>query len=500
MCVNRDHDRLAHGKGLRGDFELSQVYSYIINPMTPFEANLHAALEKHKPGTIYLAAVSGGADSTAMLAALAALRKEASFKIFCVHVEHGIRPAEESRGDAEAVHALCKDLKVPCRVITIPRGKIAAFASESGTGIEAAARHFRHRALSAERRRVKADWILTAHTRDDLLETLLMRFLRGSGPAGLAPMIRNKGRILRPLLEVDRQDVLSYLEERNIQYRTDSTNSNISFLRNRVRHKLIPVLNTHFPSWRSSVLALTETQGLIADFLESEAKKRLPWEALPGETLLKLREEEFLNAPPILREEAVFAAVDLLAAQDSKRLLRSPKRSVIRRAVKEGTAADLGPARLDRRNGFITLTSAMPRDKTEGKCRGFSLLIKEAGFYTLKGEVFGAGKNLSLCINAGCPPTPQNTGFSAILPLVFRNHSAGDFIYKGGHKRRFSDIINGRKRSRYTAVITACDALGPAAFIAVGEDFTVISRDDIQDGVYRYSFFGISLKHEGIDA
>ena len=467
--------------------------------MNTFEARLYAALEKFKPETAYLAAVSGGADSTAMLAALAALRKEANFGLYCVHVEHAIRPAEESEGDAKAVQALCETLKVPCRIIAIPRGKIAAFASKSGTGIEAAARYFRHRALSAERQRVKADWILTAHTLDDLLETLLMRFLRGSGPAGLAPMMRNTGRILKPLLEMTRQDVLSYLEEKNIQHRTDSTNDDISFLRNRVRHKLISVLDSYFPYWRSSVLALAETQALIADFLETEAKKRLRWERLPGEAFLKLREEDFLKAPPILREEAVFAAVDMLAVRDSGKPLRYPRRSAIRHAVKHGTTADLGPARLDRRDGFITLAPSRPRNQTGKKHRGFSLLIKEAAFYTLKGEVFGAGKNLSLFIKAGCSQTPLNAGFSARLPLVFRNHRAGDFIYKGGRKRRFSDMLNSAERSRYAGIITACDAHGPAAFIAIGKDVTVISRDETQGGIRCYSFFELSLKYGGID-
>jgi tRNA(Ile)-lysidine synthase len=381
--------------------------------------------------------------------------------------------------------------------------------------MEAAARYFRHRALNAERQRIKADWILTAHTRDDLLETLLMRFLRGSGPAGLAPMIRKRdsGRFLRPLLETTRQDVLNYLEERGIHYRTDSTNDDISFLRNRIRHKLIPVLDSYFPSWRSSVLALSETQGLIADFLESEAQKRLPWEDIPGEALLKLREEDFLNAPPILREEAVFAAVDLLIGRNGGRSLRCPRRSAVRRAVKQGTAADLGPARLDRRNGYITLAPAQPREQTVGNAdhlmvgHGFSLLIKEAAFYTLKGELLGAGKNLSLCIKAGSPNAPPNATaqgavFSAQLPLVLRNYRAGDFIYKGGRKRRFSDILDSGERSRYAGIITACDAQGPAAFIAYGAegaDFTVINRDETQDGVCCYSFFELSLKHEDIN-
>jgi len=465
--------------------------------MTSFEAHLRATLEKLKPGTACLAAVSGGADSTAMLVALVALRKEADFDFYCTHVEHGIRPTEESQGDAEAVQALCEKLKVPCQVITIQRGKIAAFASKSGAGIEAAARFFRHRALNAERRRAKAEWILTAHTRDDLLETLLMRFLRGSGPAGLAPMMRNKGRILRPLLDVGRQDVLNYLKENNIQYRTDSTNDDISLLRNRVRHKLIPVLDAQFPSWRSSVLTLAKTQGLVADYLESEVRKRLPWD--PGETLFKLREDDFLSAHPILREEAVFAAADMLAEYDDGKPTRCPRRSAVRRAVKHGHAADLGPVRLDRRNGFITLAPSSPRNQTGEKRRGFSLLIKEAGFYTLNGEVFDAGKNLSLCIKAGCPQAAPNTGFSAQLPLVFRNYRAGDFIYRGGRKQHLADI-NSSERSKYAEIITACDAQGPAALITIGNDITVISRDEAQNGVCRNSFFELILRHEGINA
>jgi tRNA(Ile)-lysidine synthase len=467
--------------------------------MFPFEAHLHAALEKLKPGTACLAAVSGGADSTAMLTALAALRKEAGFGLYCAHVEHGIRPAEESRGDADAVQALCEKLKVPCQVIIIPRGKIAAFASKNGTGLEAAARYFRHRALSAERRRVKANWILTAHTRDDMLETLLMRFLRGSGPVGLAPMMRNKGRILRPLLDVSRQDVLNYLKEKNLQYRTDSTNDDISLLRNRVRHKLIPVLDAQFPSWRSSVLTLAETQGLIADFLESETRKRLPWES--GETLIKLREDDFFNAPLILREEVVFAATDMLTVRSNGKPWQYPKRSAVRRVVKQGQAADLGPVRLERRNGFITLAPSSSRNQAGKKFRGFSLLIKEAGFYTLNGEVLDAGKNQSLCIKAGCPQATPNTGFSAQLPLVFRNHKAGDFLYKGGRKRHFTDILNSSERSKYAGIITACDAQGSAAFIVYsGNGITVISRDEAQDGVCRNSYFELFLRHEGINA
>jgi tRNA(Ile)-lysidine synthase len=108
-----------------------------------FESMVASGLGVYPRGTGFLAAVSGGADSTAMLVALAVLRQEQGYKLYCLHVEHGIRPAVESCGDARAVITLCKRLDVPCRVISIARGKIVETAKQSGLGIEGTARFFR---------------------------------------------------------------------------------------------------------------------------------------------------------------------------------------------------------------------------------------------------------------------------------------------------------------------------------------------------------------------
>ena len=457
-----------------------------------------------------------------MLAALAELRKEAGFVLYCAHVEHGIRPAAESRGDAQAVEALCGKLDVPCRVIAIPRGRITTLAGSGGPGIEAAARVYRLRALFGERRRLGAESILIAHTRDDLLETLLMRILRGAGPAGLAAMPRTRGRILRPLLDLGRKDVLAYLEERGLPFRTDSTNADIRFLRNRVRLKLIPLLDSFFPSWRNSLLVLAETQSLTAEFLASEAGRRLPWEeTIPegdaslrlGEVSLRLKEADFLAAPSILREEAIFAGTDMLAAmrpkgKACKRLQgQVPRRLAVRRSVgllaegqvtaKHISARDLGPVRLQERNGYIELVPAV---QAKGE-RGFSLLIKEAGFYTLEGRILGMGKRASLCIEAEISPSNGDSssagnpiGFSAAFPLVLRNHRGRDRIYRGGHRRRFSDILDRKACSEYTEIITACNSKGPVAFIGVGRcgELLVFGGDiktDVQGAGAAASFF-----------
>ena len=492
--------------------------------MNSFESALSAALVKNAAGKVLLAAISGGADSTAMLCGLAELRDRAGFALHCAHVEHGLRPPEESQGDASFVEGLCEKLMVPCRVISIPRGRIASYAASHGTGIEAAARVFRYRALLRERARVQADWLLTAHTRDDALENLLMRILRGSGPAGLSPMPRQRGRILRPLLELTRQDMLQYLEGKNIPHRMDSTNNDNRFFRNRVRNKLIPLLDNLFPFWRVSLLALAETQSLTADFLAGEARARLPWEGRSREgavASLRLSEEAFLAAPLILREEAIFAAADMLAASLSggkpgMHLHNAlPRRAALRRAVQQGgVSADLGPVRLERKNGYIEVKPA----RRKGGERGFSLLINECGLYTLKLSLIAplpAGRIYIRAVNPELKDAPQpraghgDAGGNApcfeasSFPLVFRNHRKGDRLYRGGHARSISGIMGSGARSGCAGIITACDTRGIAAFIAVGRDgeLMVKSRDGAGSGaadnagaaavrVYAYSVFG----------
>jgi tRNA(Ile)-lysidine synthase len=386
-----------------------------------------------------------------MLAALAGLR-DGSFALRCIHVEHGIRNAAESRGDAAAVEAFCAELAVPCRVVSIPPGRIARAAKQRGLGLEAAARLYRHGAWNAEARRVRAERILVAHTRDDLLETALIRILRGSGPAGLAAMPRERGRILRPILGLGRGDVLAYLAERGISYRTDSTNADPAFLRNRVRLKLIPCLDEFFPSWRKTLADLAETQRLAADFIAAEAAARIPWEEgaagrriTPG--------GNFFSQPQILREEALFAALDRLSLGEAA---KAPRRRSLRLFARgKAGSLDLGRSILKNDAGSVGLTPSRAGEW------GFSLLIKEPGIYKLKWlriRVFPG--------ETGKAPPWEEPGFFACPPVALRRHGPGDFVIRRGRKCRGKEPAGGE-------LITVEDPLGPAAFIAGGRDGSV---------------------------
>jgi tRNA(Ile)-lysidine synthase len=418
---------------------------------------------------VYLAAVSGGADSVAMLTALAALRDKhpepdpefsdpaisgPAFR--CLHIEHGIRPREESRGDAEFVRQFCQTLNIPCRVVIVPHGKIAAVSRVKKIGTEATARLYRHGILLREARRLegmgKTVRILIAHTRTDKLETTLMRFLQGAGPEGLAAMPRLRGYILRPLLSLERTDVLCYLRDKNVRWREDASNQDERFLRNRIRRSLVPVLDDKFPGWRSALDALAQTQRLAAGFIAQEAASRVSWKRADAGVFCT-DADNFFSQPAVIREEALFRGIDALL-KDSKGHAAVKRAAVRQFCTGRFRAADLGPARALRGTGHIRLK----RSGTLPFETGFSLLIKEPGLYTLKGITIEVSDGLE----AGASQSRPEGTFAVQLPLVLRRCMKADSIVLNGKKSAAAKMFTAAFRKR---VICALDQQGPCAFV-----------------------------------
>jgi tRNA(Ile)-lysidine synthase len=340
-----------------------------------------------KNGDILLVAVSGGADSTAALAALAALRVEYGFYLYALHVDHALR-GSESRADAVAVDVLCKEFDIPCRIVNAAEGLIEKEARR--IGLEAAARNFRHAVLRDEVERLNARFIIIAHNRDDMLENVLLRILRGSGPAGLAAMPERNGRILRPLITVNRAGIMEYLLKRGLSWREDSSNNDERYLRNRIRRRLAPLLDEYFPDWRQAVAALAETQALTAEFLSAEAARRINWKERAGAKLC-CSLKEFAAESQIIREESLFLAHDRIVSVDAadeneecidtdeplrpSGAVFAPRRAVVRKA-----AQTLGSIEIKAEAGVI---SAAPCKRSSSEeCT--SLLIDRPGVYKLK--------------------------------------------------------------------------------------------------------------------
>jgi tRNA(Ile)-lysidine synthase len=280
--------------------------------------------------------------------------------------------------------------------------------------------------------------------------------------------------------------VESYLAGRGLSWREDASNSDMGFLRNRVRAKLVPLLEGEFPGWKRGLGALGETQSLAADFIAKEARNRLPWEWVETRRGRELRTGGFFDEPRIIREEALFQGLNLFhpPSAPGRRNLRRFARGEIR-------DLDLGFCRI----AAGPEGAAIFRPPEAG---GFSLLIKGPGLYKLEG--IGAGLHYGAA-RAGKPvlkvweggESPGGQGFFAALPLLLR--CPGEF-----GRLSFKDLKGPAASGTRTVppfcfqnIALAQDAAGPAALIGLSPAVVLWKRE----GSSGDSFFcGIG----GIDA
>ena len=220
-----------------------------------------------QPGDTVVCAVSGGADSMALLWCLYGLKEKLDITLEAAHFNHNLRGAESDREEAFVV-SFCKAHCIPCHV-----GGARVETGEKG--LEAAARTARYAFLET-----LPGKIATAHTADDNAETLLMHLVRGTGLKGLGGIAPVRGKIIRPMLTVTRQDVLAFLEKERISYMTDSSNETDAFFRNRIRHHVMPLLKGENPSLSENLSATALRLRQDAQALESAAELTTDVEAL----------------------------------------------------------------------------------------------------------------------------------------------------------------------------------------------------------------------------
>lgn len=212
--------------------------------LTP-ERFLKSLLQSGVPprGSRVLVAVSGGADSIALLLLLHRVAGSLELHLEAAHLDHGLRP--ESPDDARFVEHFCADLGVP---LTRERREVAVLARKCRGNLEEIAREVRRDFLMATARSRSCQWVALGHHADDQAETFLMRLVRGSGPSGLAGMRMIDPPIVRPLLVYLRAELLAYLQEEQVSWREDASNSDTAFTRNRIRQDLLPLMVTYNPN------------------------------------------------------------------------------------------------------------------------------------------------------------------------------------------------------------------------------------------------------------
>ena len=219
--------------------------------------------DKLLPGDgLVVTAVSGGPDSMALLSILHTLSGELGFRVAVAHFDHRIR--ESSKEDQALVEEYAKSLMVP---VYAGAGDVRNEAASSGDSLEEAARRARYRFLASVADEARARCIATGHTRDDQVETVVMRILHGTGIRGLAGIPTRRGRIIRPLLCLGRKDTRAYCDKLGIPYALDPTNEDRRILRNQIRHDLLPLLESSYHGGvKKNLLRLAKNaQDMLAD-------------------------------------------------------------------------------------------------------------------------------------------------------------------------------------------------------------------------------------------
>ncbi len=255
-----------------------------------------------------LVAVSGGADSMALLRGLLHLRDEFQLALHVGHLDHQLRGAA-SRADADWLESVCHELDVP---LTIGRANVAQTASRAGKGIEETARDARYEFLEMTALEKDCGVIALAHTADDQAETILHHILRGTGLAGLRGIPRERElesrvRLLRPLLDVERITMRDYLAQIGQAFREDESNVDESFTRNRIRRRLLPLLADDYnPQIRQALLRLGRQAG-DAQNAFYDLSRRLLDRALESSTVneCRLKWQPFQEVPRHLVRETL---------------------------------------------------------------------------------------------------------------------------------------------------------------------------------------------------
>ncbi len=215
--------------GMQGTMILKTVEKYIIG---------HQLIV---PGDLVVTGVSGGPDSVVLLHMLLQLQESLGFRIHVAHLHHGLR--QEADLDQSLVEDMCRDWQVP---FSWRRVDVAKMARSTGMSVEEAGREVRYRFMDELCQELGGNKIATAHHRGDQAETVLLHLIQGTGAGGLQGILPQRGRIIRPLLEITQTEIMEYLNENDLPYRIDSSNYDNNYLRNRIRWELLPFLEDRF--------------------------------------------------------------------------------------------------------------------------------------------------------------------------------------------------------------------------------------------------------------
>lgn len=263
-------------------------------------------------GDKVILAVSGGADSMAMLHIIFALRERLGLSLHVAHLNHMMR-GEAAFEDALFVRDISEELGIPCSLGT---ADVPAMIADQKLSPEDAARKARYEFLFRTAETLKADKIAVAHHGDDQAETLLMHLLKGTGPEGLGGMLPKTGCIVRPLLSFRRWEIEQYCLKNGIRFRNDITNEDLAYTRNRIRHHLLPVLTEYNPGIVEALMKTAEIIQAENDYFKNETSEAFKKIVRIAENNLGIDSSQFGELDKALQRRLVRSLFRKLCCED----------------------------------------------------------------------------------------------------------------------------------------------------------------------------------------
>ncbi len=382
--------------------------------------------------TKYLLALSGGADSVCLFHLL----REDGVDFAAAHINHGIRGEEADRDEA-----FCRELAQSFGVeFHLLRANVPAIARERGESLEEAARNVRYGFFEKVMRERGMEVLLTAHNADDNAETLLLSLVRGASPSGACGIPRERalayGKVVRPLLSVSKAEIIEYCRENSFEFVTDSTNSDTSYSRNRIRHRVLPELREINPAVLEAVARFTEAQREEGEYLDGIALEILEKEGLDREKLCSL-------ARPVASRVLAVAAYRSGARPESIHI-----RAMLEASRSGGSVSLPGGINFTVRGDSVGFA---PECRTPGKARPVYPEIEPIAL--VRGENhFGKGVFTLVCgeLTKDCLQV-HNLSTKAYInldrikgQLIARPRREGDRILIGGKHRSVKKLVSER--------------------------------------------------------
>jgi tRNA(Ile)-lysidine synthase len=393
------------------------------NPCTRIISRVKGTIERFhmiEPRDHIGVAVSGGVDSIALLDILADLRDELNISLVVLHLNHGIRGKEAER-DQQFVGALSTEYSLPCfdKVVDCP-----AYSKEHSLSTQEAARELRYLFFEEAIQVHALDKVAMGQTADDQAETVLMRILTRGGTRGLKGIPPLRGPYIRPLIDVWREELIAYALHKRLSFVQDSSNRKKAYLRNRIRHELLPALRGYNPNIKERLLQLARILGEDETYLEAladEVSKRI----VSGDDEASIAIPQLLSLPPPLQARVLQHAYAQLTSGGTLEYLHI--NSILRMIQGEGGSKRLAlPKGLSAAQVYDTLFLRKEEELPEGRPAETELKIPG------RTRLDGFGLEIEAMVIEGRTSPRQNPHEAFLdyhqltLPLLVRSFRPGD--------------------------------------------------------------------------